>query len=340
MSDPAARRRVNILAIDGGGIRGIIPAVILSQLEEAIGRPLWQIFDLIVGTSTGGIIAAAIGAGAKDGDAYTAGELIDLYVRNGPTIFHLDCLHYVEQVARPKYSPEGLERVLLEYFGDSELRSAKTNLLISSYDVGHQLPFFFKSAKAKKNPAFNWKLRDIARATSAAPTYFPPVQLSNGRVAYTLVDGGVCVNNPSVAGYAEARRLFPEATDFLLLSAGTGDRHDGLRYADVRDWGLVQWAQQIVPVFMDSVAEAAEYEMHYFLGRDRNFRFQPRLDKKNSPMDCVTQENLAELQEIALRYLRSKRPSPHGGPSPAHSFKRVCALLTESRYTRAAKAAA
>lgn len=340
MSDPAAKRRVNILAIDGGGIRGLIPAVILSQIEEAIAKPLAQVFDLIVGTSTGGIIAAAIGAGAKDGEAYPARELIGLYVQNGPAIFDLDCLHYVEQVARPKYSPEPLERVLLEYFGDSDLKSAKTNLLISSYDLDHQMPFFFKSAKARRNPAFNWKLRDVARATSAAPTYFPPIRLDNGRAAYTLVDGGVCVNNPSVAGYAEARRLFPAATDFLLISVGTGDRHDLFLYEDVRTWGLMQWAQQIVPVFMDSVSEASEYEMHYILGQDRNFRFQPALQERNSPMDCVTRENLAELQEIALAYLRSRRPSPHGEPSPAEQFKRVCALLSEPRPTRAAKAAA
>jgi len=329
MSDPAEPKRRNILTIDGGGIRGIIPAMMLAQLEKCIDRPLWEVFDLIVGTSTGGIIAAAIGAGAKNGDAYRPSELVDLYVENGPAIFHADLVHRIEQFIRPKYSPEPLEKVLLSYFGDSELTTAKTNLLISSYDVDHQMPFFFKSSKAMTNPAYNWKLRDIARATSAAPTYFPPIRLDNGHAAYTLVDGGVCVNNPSVAGYAEARCLFPDATDFLLVSVGTGDRNDGLQYDNVRNWGMLQWAEQIVPVFMDSVSESSDYEMHYIVGRDRNFRFQPTLPPKNSSMDCVTPENLRELQEIALAYLQDENPSPFNGPPPAQKFKQVCTLLRE-----------
>ncbi len=335
----AARpHRVNVLAIDGGGIRGLIPATILAQLEDNLKRPLCEVFDLIVGTSTGGIIAAAIGAPAKSGKPYQPKELVELYVRNGPAIFDFDLLHCVEQYVRPKYSPKALEEVLLEYFGDTELKSAKTNLLISSYDIDHQMPFFFKSAKAKKMPAYNWKLRDVTRATSAAPTYFPPIHVDNGHDAYTLVDGGVCVNNPSVAGYAEARRLFPDADDVLLVSVGTGDRHDRLRYEDVRHWGMIQWAEQIVPVFMDSVSESADYEMHYILGSERHFRFQPVLPPKNSSMDCVTRENMEQLQEIARKYLRRKTADGIDKRSPAEKFKRVCELLAEPHRAKSAAA--
>src|ERR1700761_6114597 len=103
MNDINGTRRINVLAIDGGGIRGIIPATILSILEARLQRPLWQVFDLIVGTSTGGIIAAAIGAGAKQGDAYRPVELADLYVREGPTIFHSNFLTPAEQILGPKY---------------------------------------------------------------------------------------------------------------------------------------------------------------------------------------------------------------------------------------------
>jgi len=324
----ANNRRINVLAIDGGGIRGIIPATILAKLEERLGRPLWQVFDLIAGTSTGGIIAAAIGAGAKNGDAYRPGELVDMYVQNGPTIFHTNFLTPEAQLLGPKYSPEPLEKVLLKFFGESELASAKTNLLISSYDIEGQRPFFFKSAKIAKYPEYNWKLREIARATSAAPTYFPPIHLDNSRAAYTLVDGGVCVNNPSVAAYAEAHYLYPGATDFLVLSVGTGDRQDHLTYEQVRHWGLIGWAKQIAPLFMDSVSETSDYELHYLLGNARNFRFQADLVKSSPEMDCVTAANLAALSEDALSFLQLKEV--------AAKFDRVCSLLAQAKSSAAA----
>ena len=115
-----------------------------------------------------------------------------LYIENGPEIFHRTIFTNIENWIRPKYSPEPLERILLKFFGDTELKSAKVPLLIGSYDVENQLPFFFKSQRIPENPNYNWKLRQVARATSAAPTFFPPVRLKNDyHESYTLVDGGV-----------------------------------------------------------------------------------------------------------------------------------------------------
>jgi len=329
MVDPATvKGRVNILSIDGGGIRGIIPAVILSKLEECLGKPLAAIFHLIVGTSTGGIIAAAVGSSANGGKPYRPKDLVNLYVKNGPAIFNLDFVHRIEEFVRPKYSPEPLEKVLLQYFGDTDLKSAQTNLLISSYDIEHQIPFFFKSEKAQHKDAYNWKLRDVTRATSAAPTYFPPTRIDNGHGAYTLVDGGVCVNNPCMAAFAEAKRLFKNAADFLMVSVGTGDRNDCLHYNSVRNWGMIQWAEEIVPVFMDSVSESSDYEMHYILGPGKSFRFQPRLKPGNSSMDCVTPANLAALQKIPADYLKKTKADAFDKRSPKQKFTDVCALLS------------
>jgi uncharacterized protein len=320
-------RRIQVLTIDGGGIRGIIPAVILAEIEARVNRPLWQVFDLIAGTSTGGIIAAAIGAGAKGGDAYRPGELVDLYVANGPEIFHRRFLTSVLQLFGPKYSAKGLERVLQIFFGESMLSSAKTPLLISSYDVDHQMPFFFKSQKTN-DPAYNWKLREVARATSAAPSYFPAIRLNNGRAAYTLVDGGVCVNNPSVAAFAEARRIYPDANDILVVSVGTGDRNDGLTYSQVRRWGLLGWGKHLPAVFMDSVSETSDYEMHYLLGAGRNYRLQPELVKASPDMDCVSEENLQALKEEASAFLRQQKI--------AARMDEMCTQLSQPRPAHAA----
>lgn len=104
-------------------------------------------------------------------------------------------------------------------------------------------------------------MREIARATSAAPTFFPAFRLTRANEAYTLVDVGIFVNNPGMAAYAEARNLYPEESEFLIVSVGTGDRNDRITYREAKGWGLLGWANQIVPVMMDSVSEAVDYEL-------------------------------------------------------------------------------
>jgi patatin-like phospholipase/acyl hydrolase len=320
------RPAINVLAIDGGGIRGIIPAVILAAIEKRLGRRIHEIFDLISGTSTGGIIAVAIGAGANNGEPYAPADLVKLYVENGPIIFGKNIFTGLKNWVRPKYSPAPLEGVLLKFFGDTELRSAKVPLLIGSYDVENQIPFFFKSQRIPTNPNYNWKLRDVARATSAAPTFFPPIQLSNEyHESYTLVDGGVCVNNPAVAAYAEARHIFGDG-DYLVASIGTGDRQDHLRYPQVKNWGLAQWAKRIPSVFMDSTSEAADQELYFMLGRKKHFRFQAELNYSANEMDCVTPENMQNLQRDAQLCLEKN----------AARFEELCSSLSSRRAARAA----
>ncbi|HWR15082.1 MAG TPA: CBASS cGAMP-activated phospholipase [Terriglobales bacterium] len=308
---------INVLAIDGGGIRGIIPATILAELEKRLGKPIHEMFDLIAGTSTGGIIAVAIGSGANTGEPYHPADLVRLYVENGPEIFRKSWITDARKWVRPKYSPDALERILLKFFGDTELASARVPLLIGSYDIEGQIPFFFKSQRIPKDPNYNWKLREVARATSAAPTFFPPVKLSNEyHESYTLVDGGVCINNPAVAAFAEAHHIYGDG-DYLIVSIGTGDRQDNLKFSAVKNWGMMQWARQITSVFMDSVSETADQELYFLLGRERQFRFQAKLKNSSNEMDCVTPENMQHLKEDAQACLSDN----------AKRFDQLCELL-------------
>lgn len=207
------------------------------------------------------------------------------------------------EIILPKYSPDSLEAVLAQFFGDTQFDAAVTPLLISSYDLQGQLPFFFKSHKIAADPNYNWNATDIARATSAAPTFFPPLHLVRGNEDYALIDGGVFVNNPAMAAYAEARSLYPGSERIMVVSVGTGDRQDQITYASAKDWGLVGWAKQIVPVFMDSVSEAVDYELKALPGCTY-YRLQlPDLQEASSDMDDVTPENLANLQTVARDYV-------------------------------------
>ncbi len=303
--------RINVLSIDGGGIRGIIPATILAAIEEGLGRQLHEVFDLIAGTSTGGIIALGIGTAADAGKPYRPADLLGLYVENGPAIFKKDLLTPIKSFFGPKYSPDALERTLEKFFGDTELRSGVAPLLISSYDLATQLPFFFKSHRIAADPTYNWKVRQIARATSAAPTFFPPFKLQGGGKDHALVDGGIFVNNPGMAAYAEARNLYRDASEFLIVSVGTGDRDDRITYSTAKGWGLIGWARQIIPVMMDSVSEAVDYELDAVLGRAatrQHFRLQPRLTIASNEMDDTTPQNLENLKLEAEEFLRKNAP--------------------------------
>jgi uncharacterized protein len=296
---------IKVLSIDGGGIRGILPAMILGALVDRLGGgDLASHFDLIAGTSTGGIIAVGIGTACNNGRPYSPAALVNMYVSNGPDIFKQGPFTDETQVIRPKYSPDALEQVLATFFGEADLASALTPLLISSYDLQGQIPFFFKSHRIAGDASYNWKVREAARATSAAPTYFPPLHLTRGTDDYALVDGGVYVNNPAMAAYAEARSLYPEASEFVVVAVGTGDRQDNISYAESKDWGLLGWAKQLVPVFMDSVSEAVDYQLKYMPGC-KYYRLQiSHLQAAEGDMDNVTPENLENLQATAREYVQ------------------------------------
>ena len=299
------QKSVKVLSVDGGGIRGIIPAIVLSELQKRIGKDLWQVFDLMAGTSTGGIIVLGIGTACHNGQPYSPAELIALYVKNGPSIFGKNLLTSGKELVLPKYSPKALEATLAKFFGDTQFVSALTPLLISSYDLQGQLPFFFKSHRIAADPNYNWKIADIARATSAAPTYFPPLHLVRGSDDYALVDGGVFANNPAMAAYAEARSLYGDPTPITVVSVGTGNRQDQIAYESAKDWGLLGWSKQIAPVFMDSVSEAVDFELNS-LPDCTYYRLQaPDLQDASADMDNVTPENLANLQSVAADYVQS-----------------------------------
>jgi uncharacterized protein len=320
---PTSPKSIKVLAIDGGGIRGIIPAMILAELQRRIGTDLWRAFDLIAGTSTGGIIALGIGTACNDGQPYSPSEMLSLYLENGATIFRKSLLTGLRELFGPKYSPAALEETLEEYFQAAEFRSALTPLLISSYDLAGQIPFFFKSHRIAAHPDYNWKVVQIARATSAAPTYFPPFQLQRDNQNYALADGGVYVNNPSMAAYAEALSLYRDAPSFVVVSAGTGDRQDHIQYSSARRWGLFGWATKIIPVFMDSVSEAVDYELKY-LPQCSYYRLQVlNLTGSAAEMDNVSPENLAALQQAATQYISSSLGSA--------MLDEICAQLREGR---------
>src|SRR5215210_2814838 len=192
--------RVRVLSIDGGGIRGIIPALVLAELERRAGRRTFELFDLIAGTSTGGIVACAVCAP----DPLPASELVKLYEEEGPEIFDRSLFQRIrsaEGLLDEKYDDAALDRALERFLGMKRLAETKPDLIVPAYDTALPGPYFFKSSKARETPeSDDFPLSIVARATSAAPTYFEPVE-SGER---SLVDGGVFATNPAMCALAEA----------------------------------------------------------------------------------------------------------------------------------------
>lgn len=297
-----------ILSIDGGGIRGIIPATILSYIEQTTGKPICELFDLVAGTSTGGILAMALATPDANGrPKYSAKKLIDFYEDRGPEIFEKSLWRKVSTAGgllEEKYSHKNLEKTLKDYFDDTPLSKALTNILVSSYDIEHRKPFFFKSW----NPKYNTHaMRKVARATSAAPTYFEPTEFKADGKDRTFVDGGVYINNPAMSAYAEAKRIFPNENDFLVVSLGTGELTRAIKYKEAVDWGLAEWAVPLLSVIFDGVSDAVDYQLNLLL-KDNYSRFQTSLKKLgNDDMDDVTKTNLHALNTLGKNLINDKK---------------------------------
>ena len=250
---------IKILAIDGGGMRGIIPAMLLAEIEDRSHQPIARLFDLVAGTSTGGILALGLTIPKlPSARLYSAREFVEMYEREGRRIFSRSLWHRLtsfDNLHHPKYSTAGIEDVLGQYFGEARLRDAATRVLITSYEVERSFPFFFRSSKARERADYDFPARDVARATSAAPTYFKPMKMPTGTIEdhYTLIDGGVFANNPAACALVEARTAYPESGDFLIVSLGTGELNLSLPYDEAKSWGLARWAAPILDVVFDGV---------------------------------------------------------------------------------------
>jgi patatin-like phospholipase/acyl hydrolase len=293
---PDGTRR--ILSIDGGGIRGLIPALVLSQIEQRAKRPVAELFDVIAGTSTGGILALGLTC-VRDGDRprYSAADLADIYVTEGPTIFPHEFLAKERQLIEPKYSSAGREKVLGEKFGDARLKDAVTEVIATSYDIERREPVFFRSVRAKHSAAYDFLARDVALATSAAPTYFKPVQLAGaaGEPPYALVDGGVFANNPGMCAFVDDTTVRGDRERALVVSLGTGELTRRFPYEDAKGWGLVEWAPRVLDVVFDGVSKTVDYQLETLLG-DRYHRFQVTLDKASDSLDDASAANLEKLE--------------------------------------------
>ncbi len=300
----------SILSIDGGGIRGLIPALVLAEIEERTDRPIAELFDLVAGTSTGGILS--LGLTAPDDDdtpRHSASDLVEFYDEEGGDIFQKYGWKMYEKARSlidEKYDADNIERILKDRFGSASLSDALTPVLVPAYEIEQRRPYFFKSHRAKESSERDILMWKAARATSAAPTYFEPFKINiEGPVEYlALIDGGVYANNPAACALVEGAADFSaDPSEVFMVSVGTGVNTNSLRYEDVRDWGIFDWAQPLLDVVFDGVSDSVDYQLNALLnagsGPQRYYRLQPKLDDATDAMDNASPSNLRSLKLLA-----------------------------------------
>jgi uncharacterized protein len=315
-----------ILSIDGGGVRGMIPVTILAYIEERTKRPIAELFDLIAGTSTGGILALGLSKPDQSGKPeISALGLRELYQRDIPHIFRHP-QSWWGNLLSPKYNAAVIQEVLRQGFGDCRLKNALTDIIIPCYDIEHRSPHIFKSRWARRQSQYDFLMSDVAFATSATPTLFSPARISRpgARGSLALVDGGIFANNPSMHAYAEIHEMFPGNDDkFLLLSLGTGEFTRQLTKDYIDLWGYVQWSRPMLELVSESISESVHEQMRYMLppmDYQRYYRFQIDLpEQTDSAVDNASKKNLSGLIRAAERMIAD--------PQTRHELDSCCETL-------------
>ena len=304
---------IKILSIDGGGIRGIIPALILAEIEKRTQKPIAELFDLVAGASTGGILALGLVTPAENNKpAYKARKIARLYELKGAVAFPkaFQTIAFIVKnlqkagIISDKYSKKFLYKVFEDLYNSTRISDALTDVLIPTYDIQKREAIFLTRKKAKENSAYDFTMQDVAYAGSAAPTYFDPIKLELPESDYlTLVDGGIYANNPALCALAEAKMMYPDAEDFLLLSLGTGHPIESYCYEQVVKWSRGDWTRKVMNMTGDGVSTTVDYQLKHLLpdmkGDKRYYRFQITLNPGNEAIDNASPNNLGELRALA-----------------------------------------
>ncbi|GER31079.1 patatin-like protein [Striga asiatica] len=342
---PNCDRYITVLSIDGGGIKGILPAVILdfleSQLQELDGENarLADYFDVVAGTSTGGLVTAMITSPDQNNrPLYAAKDITPFYLENCPKIFpqKLSFIPFwksVRSLLGPLYDGAHLHSVLREKLKGVKLSQSITNVIIPAFDIKQLQPVVFSTLEAKKSPLLDARLSDICISTSAAPTFLPGHEFvtrdQHGNVReYNLIDGGVAANNPTLIAINEViKQMFGSRVDYfrmppvdypslLTLSIGTGIARLEEKYDAklVAKWGIMDWllyggTTPLLEIFNQASADMVDYHTSLLFqslqSQDNYLRIQDdNLTGIENSVDVATMDNLERLVTLGKRLLR------------------------------------
>jgi len=319
VTDALDAARFQLLSLDGGGSRGLFTAALLAAIEEDLGVSVTDHFDLIAGTSTGGIIAIALGLGLKPR------EIVEFYVEYSPLIFGNPFkTRSILQWFMRKYSAQPLKDALKTTLQERLLGESTKRLVIPCYELGADDVYIFRTAHAERlkrdHKVAAWR---VALATSAAPTYFPAHRSVD---QLRLIDGGIWANNPAMVALIESFGTLKVPLERThLLSIGT---YEGVssRPSYLNMGGRLPWALKATDVLLRAGSIGVNNQASFLLG-DRFLRLDPTVPDKEVRIDGVN--NADALIGRAKHYSRKLMPAisagfmAHQAPTftPIHSSK-------------------
>ncbi len=286
--------RFQILAFDGGGVKGLFSAAVLAAIEDDLQITATDHFDLITGTSTGGIIALGLGLGLRPRD------IVEFYVQNAEVMFEdrwgwRRFLHYFHR----KYPQEALAQALRRAFGNQLLGHSRKRLVVPSYNLGADDIYLFKTPHIERLRR-DWRVPawQVALATASAPTYFPGCRHVDGM---RLVDGGIWANNPVMVGIVEAVGLLGVPLGAIrVLSLGTTNavvrRPEGLDRG-----GLWQWRRVAIDAALRGQSRGAYTQACHLLPPGAAQRLDPQVPEGLFELDRVTTAGLIAAAAHASR---------------------------------------
>lgn len=322
------KQTVKILSIDGGGIRGYIPALILENLatrlkEQRKSKDFSRHFDIVAGTSSGSLTALGLTSPAKDIQnpdkfssipQYSISDIVNLYEVRSNDIFPripLAGIQTLRQAFHEKYDDSGFQKLLEELFGNRTLADTLTNVLISSYDLKSAKPVMIRKSMLNEMKE-NFYIKDIARGSSAAPTYFEPHTMTSlsKNTEYCLIDGAMAANNPAFCAYVEARKLYPMAHKFIICSFGTGFIPHHWDYKKAQKWGFLDWIspQNGTPLYyiMAGAQEQCVDSQVSSIPGIEYYRINPTLEIAKDDIDDTSIKNMKLLRAVALKEIDAK----------------------------------
>lgn len=311
-----------ILSIDGGGIRGIIPALVLVELERILqqksNNPKARIadyFDLFAATSSGAILTSILLFPDESGlkPKYSAKDAVDLYIIHGSKIFETNFLSKVLAdvgFISEKYTPKNMEAIFNDYFGETKISQLLKPCLITAYNIELRKAHFFRQHVARqKGDTKDFYVKDACRATSAAPSYFRPAEifsLSNTR--YPLIDGGIVANDPILTAVIEAARLSEtnNPADKIILSLGSGINSKAYQYDIMRSRAAIRTVPYLLDMMMSSSSEVNQFIIKQIFKANHRSEYYLRINPTNlssidEKIDNASLKNISKLKALGER---------------------------------------
>lgn len=294
--------KFKILTIDGGGIKGVFPAAFLAAIEKTTQKRLVDYFDLIVGTSTGGIIALGLGM------EKSASEIVRFYRDYGSVIFPESnglgkMKRFLRGLFRPAYSPEPLKQSFQKVFGEKRLGNSICRLVIPAFDANRADVYLYKTAHHPRlRTDYGVPIWEVAMATASAPTYFPS-HVNDNKIR--LLDGGVWANNPTMVALVEAMAFLEiQKNDICLLSLGCTEVPTSIERWKSQKGGKIAWAYTALELLLHGQALTANNQALLLLGEERFMRINEVVKPKRFSLDNV--RVIDELEALGVALARHK----------------------------------